>query len=109
MPYIGKFPSKDEVAKKLLSMLREGKENEVDPAVMEEVDKILKEHEDGSYYVKMKDLKRAEHGFWECPVCHRIANHKADALDACPFCKYQLNENEIEAQKDRAKRTKMVY
>ena len=95
--------------KKLLSMLQEGKEIQVDPTVMEEVDKILKEHEDGSYYVKMKDLKRAEHGFWQCPVCYRIANHEADALDVCPFCKYQLNENEIEVQKDRAKRTKMVY
>ena len=90
-------------------MLQEGKEIQVDPTVMEEVDKILKEHEDGSYYVKMKDLKRAEHGFWQCPVCYRIANHEADALDVCPFCKYQLNENEIEVQKDRAKRTKMVY
>ena len=53
MPYIGKLPSKDEVAKKLLSMLREGKENEVDPAVMEEVDKIPKVHEDSKYIAAM--------------------------------------------------------
>ena len=98
-----------EVAERLLFALREENGKPISEGTLRRVNEIHKEYKNDGRLVKAKELYNTEYGFWECPSCHKIpANASAD-LGVCPFCKYTLTAEEIEAQKERMTRVKKVY